>query len=255
MNKAGLVAVTPTALLLVGLLILLLYHQTNDYFRRREVAHIIGILPGDDEAVVLAGETRLLRRDFRMAALHSMGSYDALPDVIVEMVDRGRVQELASRLGIAATDIDVEMSIRQDLWFCGDSTARESCVNPAARLGVTLREYLYATREEIRRELSLKSVSQARTPNVVPPTAMFPTFSYGGPCGPPDYRYIAIVREARSKIDVVWLDPALKDIYDQAIADPCKNELHPGKCAEDCPPDTPGWGFIEVRRPGSNTSP
>ena len=113
MNKAGLVAVTPTALLLAGLLILLVYHQTTDYFRKREIAHVIGMLPGDDEAVVLAGETRLLRRDFRMAALHSMGSYDALPDVIVEMVDRGRVQELASRLGIAATDVDVEMSIRE----------------------------------------------------------------------------------------------------------------------------------------------
>ena len=202
----------------------------------------IGMLPGDDEAVVLAGETRLLRRDFRMAALHSMGSYDALPDVIVEMVDRGRVQELASRLGIAATDVDVELSIRDDLTMCRGSTAHESCVNPTARLGVTLREYLNATREEIRRELSLKYVSQARTPTVIAPTAIYPTLSYGGPCDLPNDRYIAIIREARSKIDVVWLDPVLNEIYDQAIADPCKNELHPGKCAEDCPTDTPGWG-------------
>ncbi len=253
MNKAGLVAVAPTALLLAGLLILLVYHQTTDYFRKREIAHVIGMLPGDDEAVVLAGETSLLRRDFRMAALHSMGSYDALPDVIVEMVDRGRVQELASRLGIAATDVDVEMSIRERLGWCRDSIEPE-CVNPTARLGVTLREYLNATREEIRRELSLKNVRQARTPTVIAPTATFPTLSYGGSCDLPDDRYMATIREARSKIDVVWLDPVLKEIYGQAIADPCKNELHPGKCGDDCPTDTPGWGFSQVYLPGSNSS-
>ena len=254
MNKAGLVAVTPTALLLAGLLILLVYHQTTDYFRKREIAHVIGMLPGDDEAVVLAGETRLLRRDFRMAALHSMGSYDALPDVIVEMVDRGRVQELASRLGIAATDVDVEKSIRQDLEWCRDSTAPDSCVNPTARLGVTLREFLNATREEIRRELSLKNVKRARTPTVIPPTAIYPTLSYGEPCDLPDDRHLAVIREARSKVDVVWLDHTLKEVYDQAMADPCKNELHPGKCGDDCPTDTPGWGFSQVSLPGSNTS-
>ena len=248
MNKAGLVAIIPTALLLAGLLVLLVYHQTTDYFRKRDVAHILGMLPGDDEAVVLAGETRLLRRDFRMAALHSMGSYDALPDVIVEMVDRGRVQELASRLGIAATDVDVEVSIRRDLAWCRDSPAMESCVNPTARLGATLREYLNATREEIRRELSLKNVRKARTPNLTPPTAIYPALSYGGACDRRDDRYIATIREARSKIDVVWLDPVLKDIYTQAIADPCKNELHPGKCADDCPTDTPGWGLAEAHR-------
>lgn len=254
MNKAGLVAVAPTALLLAGLLILLVYHQTTDYFRKREIAHVIGMLPGDEEAVVLAGETRLLRRDFRLAALHSMGSYDALPDVIVEMVDRGRVQELASRLGIAATDVDVEMSIREKLGWCRNSTSPEDCVNPTAQLGVTLREYLNATREEIRRELSLKNVRQARTPTVGAPTAIYPTLSYGGPCDLPDDRYLAAIREARTKVDVAWLDPALKDIYDQAIEDPCKNELHPGKCADDCPTDTPGWGFSQVYLPGSNTS-
>ena len=184
------------------------------------------VKPGDDDVVARIGGTDLTRRPIRMAAEyrqilgktldpadqgkpeHDLPAREATRMVILDKVEEAILLEAAKQEGIVITDTELDQYVAEQtaIWKGPDGGAFREYVS---ELGLGVDEYYAVFSEDVRAMMYRDKLNDLKL--------------HGA-----ENRLVAsenLRLELRATVPIEWLDIQLKNIYEEALADPAINLL------------------------------